>query len=137
MGGNPLSFTDELGLSTGAGAVVGTMGHPKDDNCGCFAKAFIGIDEAALAFGAAATAPILNKPRTGISGGGPSKNKTSIASTLLHEFTNGGRGGAGKVTRKVFRKVGTKFIPYVGAAEFIYDTSEYDKCMAECDRCEL
>lgn len=63
--------------------------------------------------GVAATLPTQNKPRGGIAGGGPSGDKTSLASQINHRLAQSGRYSLSTrnfLTQQILRR-----IPYLGA----------------------
>lgn len=70
-----------------------------------------------------------NKPRGGIAGGGPSGNKTSTFSKMLHDAYK--NGNISKGTTKIFRNIGRKIakrIPYVGTAITAYEVYDASNC---------
>lgn len=142
--GNPMIFIDPKGLFGGAIAFVSPPGAKSltqslmdmDDPCGCLAKAFLGVEEAALITTEAATGPYVDKPRTGIAGGGKAGNKTSVVSNVAHRlYKKHGKTVGVKVIRAGGR-IASRAVPYAGTALFVYDLSVYEECMKTCDEKE-
>lgn len=70
-----------------------------------------------------------DKPRTGIAGGGPSGNRTSVYSTELHKAYKNGL--IDKQTTRILRAGGrkvAKVIPYVGSAITLYQVYDAGNC---------
>nr|WP_200967936.1 hypothetical protein [Pseudomonas aeruginosa] len=137
-------FIDPKGLFGGAIAFVSPPGAKSltqslmdmDDPCGCLAKAFLGVEEAALITTEAATGPYVDKPRTGIAGGGKAGNKTSVVSNVAHSlYKKYGKTVGVKVIRAGGR-IASRAVPYAGTALFVYDLSVYEECMKTCDEKE-
>lgn len=139
---NPIIFIDPLGLNAFAGTTADMGGSFSGrDTCDCLAKAFLGIEDAAVLGGAAAagalTGPFVNKPRGGIAGGGPAGNKTSVLSTAVHKLNLGsGKSSANRAARNVGRKIFTRVIPGAGTVLLVYDLATYLECLKECEGCE-
>lgn len=151
-GGNPTVYTDPMGL---AYSPIGEHGisyeeafqlPEGEDPCGCFAKAFLGWEEATVVGAGAATGKFMTKPRGGIAGGGPSGDKNSFTSRLAHEINKRAAKRAnrpirptkaGKIIRRGGRAVG-RLVPYAGTALLIYDIKEFLDCIENCEeqKCE-
>ena len=116
-------------------------GRAGEDPCGCFAKAFLGIDDVVvgtgIGIGTAMTGDFATKPRTGAAGGGNAGNRTSWWSQRVHEHNvKHGKTARSRAARKMGRKVITKFIPGVGLVLFVFDSAVYADCIAKCESCE-
>lgn len=139
-GGNPLYWIDPYGLAYSPQGEHGisreeAMRLPENqDSCGCFAKSFLGYAEAGVVGAEAVTGPYVNKPRVGVAGGGRAGSRTSAWSTGVHHINRRtGRNAATAAARTAGRAV-SRAIPYAGTALLLYDISEFNTCMEECDK---
>ncbi len=102
----------------------------------CFLSQF-GLSELGVGIGIAATGPFVDKPRSGVAGGGKAGSKTSIVSKIGGRFPipvpgGGSIAGTGNLIRGLGR-IGGRFLPGVGVALLAYDAYSIGKCISGCD----
>ncbi|EON92524.1 YD repeat-containing protein [Marinobacter lipolyticus SM19] len=138
VGGNPLIYVDPLGLAYSPMVEHGISRQeamalpPNQDPCGCFSKAFLGYAEAGVAATEAATGPYVNKPRSGIAGGGKAGSKTSAWSLAVHQVNNRVGKNAATAAARTMGRVASRAVPYAGTALLIYDINVFNQCMEKC-----
>jgi RHS repeat-associated protein len=138
--GNPISYADPTGelpvlvpiiIGIGVGLGVDKAASSYKASCGCknTASASGAAGNAAVGGLVGAAGDFVDKPRTGIAGGGPSGSKTSALSTFNHSLRRAG------LYSPNFRRTVTSglravspAVPYVGAAVTAYQIYDAANC---------
>jgi hypothetical protein len=138
--GNPISYVDPTGelpvlipiiIGIGVGLGVDKAASSNKASCGCKSSGSAGgpVGNAGVGGLVGAAGDFVDKPRTGIGGGGPSGSKTSAFSTLNHAASTSGLYSTG--TRRVITtglRAVSPAIPFLGAASTVYQIYDAVNC---------
>ena len=132
--GDALSYSDPTGEIVWAPIVAGVtaglifnylLEQYKEEYCTCEKTPLRAGGNAALGGAVGGSGPFAKKPRGGVDGGGPSRNRTSSFSTMNHNAQK-----MGKYSIATRNKItwGLRKIPYVGGALISYELFDALSC---------